>query len=207
MKAVAVFVLLLAWGVGAGEAMRDERRVAFLAAVATNGAAAAQAELGRVAWRGARDPQAELMRFAEAVGQRPGFDGVRREVATKLRLLMDGAAMDGTGGTLPVPVAGIAVLAAPVVKARRVDVVVLSATGPGTPAGVFAEALGGWRRRDMRRRVWRDGNGVVIVPERGTVLGLMRGELSDGEGRDDALIDAYEERMKKAVWRRRRLRD
>lgn len=230
MKAFALMLLMVPLAVPADEAGRASHRAAFRSAVETNGAEAAQAVLGRIDWRGVPDPQGELKRFAAEVGQRQGFDGVRREVNTKLRLLCAGTAMDGTDGTLPVPVTDIRLLAVPVIRQQRVPVPrvqlaaagaapvrievltspvvelpVLTLAGLGTPAGVFYEALDEWTRRYMKRRIWRDESGAVLAPDDGAVLGIMRRELSRGRDADDALIDAYNARMERALWRRKAL--
>ena len=226
-------------------------------AVGTNGAEAAKAALAGIDWQGVRDPVAEIGALKGMVEGREGFEGVARELKTKLRLLTPGAKMDGSDGTLPVPVAeapvvetggvglpqvatdpvplaylravrvvagggtfrsvglpvagGVAVCL-PVAGVRGLDMPVTD-VGSGISGGMeetygaFVAERDVWAERYRKYRRFRNGDGTLLEPDHGTALHRMRLEIESGVERYDALIDAYNARMERALWRRKMLRE
>lgn len=99
---------------------------AFNQAVATNGVAAAKKAINRLEWRDVANPVAEIESLAEKVKGRKGFEGLEKELKTKLRLLTPGAKMDGGDGTMAVPVAEAPVVDVPGVPIPHLGVSVVS---------------------------------------------------------------------------------
>jgi len=225
----------------------DELRLA----VGTNGVEAARAAVAGVDWQGVRDPVSELHALKNQVAGRPGFEGVERELKTKLRLLTPGAKMDGGDGTMAVPVAEAPVVDVPGVPIPHLGVSVVSPGSLDIPSGVvtpvspdsleipsavrFTEAHGGifsgvvdpphypirvvdtridafvaerdrWAARYGKLRRFLNDDGTEFAPDWGTALYRMRRELDGDALRYDALIDAYNERAARALWRRKALK-
>ncbi len=111
----------------------DELRLA----VGTNGVEAARAAVAGVDWQGVRDPVSELNALKNQVAGHPGFEGVERELKTKLRLLTPGAKMDGGDGTMAVPVAEAPVVGVPGVPIPHLGVSVVSPGSLDIPSGVL----------------------------------------------------------------------
>ena len=262
MKRVAniLAAALAALSVRAGGGHREALRLA----VGTNGVAAARAAVARVDWRDVRDPAAEIRVMRKLVEGRAGFEGVERELKTQLRLLTPGAKMDGSDGTLPVPVAEAAVvpvaavplphlravrvpfdetgvsgiplagtlaprlpaaggagLCMPVALSGGVEVLVSVPEGLVMPVSLSRSAISGgleetcgafvverdlWAARYGKLRRFARENGKGFAPDRGTSLDCLRREIESGAERYDALIDSYNERAERVLWRARALK-
>ena len=211
MKRVAhILTLILAAAVSCAGV--PEHRQAFVQAVGTNGVAAAKAAVDGIDWRDVRDPATELRTLKGMVEGRAGFGGIERELKTKLRLLTPGARMDGGDGTLAVPVAEVRVIAVmPVAYADYVPVPVATsrsaiADGLCDSYGAFVAERDMWAARYAKQRRFLNEDGTEFAPDWGTGLHRMRREIEGGAERYDALIDAYNERAARVLWRKKALK-
>jgi hypothetical protein len=89
-----------------------------------------------VDWQGVRDPVSELHALKNQVAGRPGFEGVERELKTKLRLLTPARRWTAGNGTMAVPVVEAPVVDVPGVPIPHLGVSVVSPGSLDIPSGV-----------------------------------------------------------------------
>lgn len=203
-------------------------------AVASNDVLAAEAAVSGVDWRGVSDPAAELRGLGRQVEGRPGFEVVARGLKTKLRLVTPGAKMDGSGGTMAVPVAVIPVVGLSLVEVPDVLAPVRIPTLPGPSGGIvpshggigasyappevfpmrvvtvptaFSRGFSEWAARYGKRERFLNADGTEFEPDWGTSLHRLRQEMNTDTARFDALVDGYNERVERALWRKKMLRE
>jgi len=117
-----------------------------------------------------------------------------------------------TGGSgLFMPVAGVDGLYMPVLFAERIPMPVVSsrsaiADGIKGSCGAFVSERDIWAGRYGKLRRFRNADGTEFNPDWGTSLFDMRQEIESGEERYDALIDSYNERAARVLWRKKALK-
>ena len=113
--------------------------------------------------------------------------------------------------SLRIPVAGVGGLYMPVALAERIPMPVSISRSEITDGlndsyGAFVTERDVWAARYGKLRRFLNEDGTEFAPDWGTGLHRMRREIEGGAERYDALIDAYNERAARALWRRKALK-